>query len=118
MRASQKLLEFPCLKETFPLKSECLCCDRRGKVYCTLSAFKYSSANENRIDRSFLFCAEILGVFTFNGGAAIFHYVVIEIWKDDLITVGTEGRSKNLDRSDREGKCKSPLLFVNNTTQI
>lgn len=106
------------MKETFPLKSECLWCDRRGKVYCTLSAFNYSSANENRIDRTFLFCAEILGVFTFNGGAAIFHYVAIEIWKDDLITVGTEGRSKNLDRSDREGKCKSPLLFVTNTTQI
>ena len=118
MKASQKLLESPCLKETFHLKSECLWCDHRGKVYCTLSTVKYSSANENRIDRSFLFCAENLGVFTFSGGAAIFHYVAIEIWKDDLITVGTEGRSKNLHRSDREGKCKSPLLFVNSATQI
>lgn len=111
MKASQKLLESQCLKETFPLKSECLslCCNRRGKVYFTLSAFKYSSANENEIDRSFLFCAENLGVFTFNGGAAIFDFVVIEIWENDLITMGTEGRSKNLHRSGRGGKSRNNM---------
>ena len=122
MKASQKLLESPCLKETFPLKSECLWCDHRGKVYCTLSAVKYSSANENRIDRSFLFCAENLGVFTFDGGAAIFHYIVIEIWEDDLLLwvrrVGRRIYIGAIQKANLETIWKFSFLFVNNAAQI
>ena len=50
--------------------------------------------------------------------AGVFSYVAIEIWEDDLITVGTEGGSKNLlgakEEANLETICKCFFLFVYN----
>lgn len=59
------------MKETSPLKSECLCCNCR----------------------------------------CIFHYVAIEIWEDDLITVGREGGSKNILGAKEEANLETYANF-------